>query len=134
MLNRAILVSTKPIIVVENDADLSILLRHIIEQTYPSMSIVLASMADAAVQIYTQRGAELAVIDHQFPTLDGLALARQLRSWQARLPIVLLASDDTVKQAALAYGVTEFVAKPFGIDELVHSLVSALPYARMWPC
>jgi len=134
MFNRAIRTSTKPIIVVENDADLCILLRYIVEQTYPGMSIVLASMVDAAVEIYSQRGAELVLIDHQLPALDGLALAHQLRKRQARLPIVLLASDDTVKPAALAYGVTEFVPKPFGVDELVQSLVSAFPYARVWPC
>ena len=133
MLNRAIWADTFPILIVENDADLCILLRYVVAQTYPQASIVLASTGQAASQILTQHGAGLVVIDHQLPELDGLALVEQLRTWLAHLPIVLLASDDTVQQTALACGVTEFVAKPFAIEQLVQSLVSALPHARAWP-
>jgi CheY-like chemotaxis protein len=118
MLNRAIWADTFPILIVENDADLCILLRYLVAQTYPQASIVLASTGQAALQILTQHGAGLVVIDHQLP---------------AHLPIVLLASDNTVQQTALACGVTEFVAKPFAIEQLVQSLVSALPHARAWP-
>jgi len=133
MPNHASDAGALPIIIVENDADLCVLLRYVVAQTYPYASIELASTGQAALQFYTHRDAQLAIIDHQLPPLDGLALAHQLCTRQAHLPIVLLASDDTVKQSALAYGVTEFVAKPFTIDQLVHSLVSALPHVRAWP-
>ena len=133
MLNYIIRADTKPIIIVENDTDLSVLLRYVVGQTYPRLPIALVSTQDAALEIYRQHGADLAIIDHQLPALDGLALAHDLRIRQAHLPIVLLASDDTVKQAALACGITEFVAKPFAIDQFVQSLVGALPHARAWP-
>ena len=133
MLNRANWADTFLIIIVENDADLCVLLRYVVAQTYPQASIVLASTGQAALQIHTQRGADLMIIDHQLPALDGLALVERLRTRLAHLPIVLLASDDTVQQNALACGVTAFVAKPFAIEQLVDSLVSALPYARAWP-
>jgi DNA-binding NtrC family response regulator len=133
MLNYTIRADTKPIIVVENDTDLCVLLRYVVAQSYPQLSIVLASIDDDALRIYSHHGAELVIIDHQLPALDGLALAHELRTRQAHLPIVLLASDDSVKQVALARGVTEFVAKPFAIEQLVDSLASSLPYARAWP-
>ena len=121
-----------PIIIVENDADLCVLLRYVVAQTYPQASIALASTSQAALQIYAHHGAQLVTIDHLLPVLDGITLAQQLRARQAQLPIVLLASDDTVEQTALACGVTQFVAKPFAIEQLVHSLVGGLPHARMW--
>jgi response regulator of citrate/malate metabolism len=122
-----------PIIIVENDADLCVLLRYVVEQTYPQEAIALASTSDAALQIYTHHGAQLVIIDHLLPALDGINLVHQLSANQAHLPIVLLASDETVEQTALACGVSEFVAKPFAIEQLVHSLVSVLPHARVWP-
>src|SRR5205814_695000 len=85
MPNYDIGVNAYPIIIVENDADLCILLRYVVAQTYPEASIALASTSHAALQSYASHGAQLVIIDHLLPWVDGIILAHHLRARQADL-------------------------------------------------
>ena len=67
------------------------------------------------------------ILDLGLPDLDGLEVLEGLRGW-SEVPIIVLSARDNErdKVAALDAGADDYVAKPFGIDELVARLRAAM--------
>jgi two-component system KDP operon response regulator KdpE len=79
--------------------------------------------ADTMKHGLTQAGTrkpDLLVLDLGLPDGDGLELIRDVRGWSA-VPIIVLSarSDESDKIAALDAGADDFLAKPFGVGELL---------------
>jgi two-component system, OmpR family, KDP operon response regulator KdpE len=70
---------------------------------------------------------DIIVLDLGLPDIDGLDVIREIRQ-TSPVPIVVLSSraDERGKVAALDLGADDYVAKPFGIDELTARLRTAL--------
>ena len=70
---------------------------------------------------------DLVILDLGLPDLDGVEVLRRLRR-SSRVPVVVLSarhqSDDKVE--ALDEGADDYVSKPFGMDELMARVRSAL--------
>jgi putative two-component system response regulator len=67
---------------------------------------------------------DLVLLDLHMPTLDGVAIVEQLRAAaapQTYLPVLMLTGDGSAasRRRALAAGATDFVAKPFEMDEVL---------------
>jgi two-component system KDP operon response regulator KdpE len=62
----------------------------------------------------------LIVLDQNLPTMDGLAVCREIRARSA-VPILVLSvrEEEADKVAALDLGADDYLTKPFGIDELL---------------
>lgn len=71
---------------------------------------------------------DLLVLDLGLPGMDGLEVIRLLRQAGSTLPIVVLSvrSDESGKVKALDLGADDYVIKPFGIDELLARIRTAL--------
>lgn len=66
------------------------------------------------------RKPDLVVLDLGLPDGDGLHFIAELRQWSTAPVIVLSArTDERVKIAALDAGADDYLAKPFGIGELL---------------
>jgi two-component system KDP operon response regulator KdpE len=67
------------------------------------------------------------VVDLGLPDIDGLELIRMIRA-ESPVPIVVLSSrdDEKGKVGALDLGADDYVTKPFGMEELVARLRTAL--------
>jgi two-component system KDP operon response regulator KdpE len=63
---------------------------------------------------------DLVVLDLNLPKVDGLEVCRRIRERSA-VPILVLSvrEDESDKVAALDLGADDYLAKPFGIDELL---------------
>jgi DNA-binding response OmpR family regulator len=63
----------------------------------------------------------LVVLDIMLPGIDGLSILRSIRLVDERLPILILSakgsSEDRVK--GLTYGVDDYLAKPFNLEEFL---------------
>ena len=73
----------------------------------------------------------LALLDAKLPDMDGLEVARQIRSTDPGVPIMLVSGyfykDDPVIQAALEQGlICGFIEKPFSHKEVVETVKDAL--------
>jgi DNA-binding response OmpR family regulator len=64
---------------------------------------------------------DLVVLDLLLPQLNGLAVLSELRSAQPELPVVILSarSDLATKLRGFALGASDYVPKPFSLDELI---------------
>lgn len=87
-----------------------------------------AGDGESALDFLKRNPVDLVVLDLGLPGMDGLAVIRRLRGQGAMVPIVILSSrdDEAGKVAALDLGADDYVAKPFGIEELSARLRAAL--------
>jgi two-component system KDP operon response regulator KdpE len=71
---------------------------------------------------------EVLVLDLGLPDMDGLDIIRQMRESGSAAPIIVLSSrvDEAGKVRALDLGADDYVTKPFGIEEFLARLRTAL--------
>ncbi|HJR78049.1 MAG TPA: response regulator [Nitrospiraceae bacterium] len=76
------------------------------------------------------RNPDLVLVDLGLPDMDGLDVIRKLREW-SQTPIIVLSArgQEQVKVTALDGGADDYMTKPFGIDELLARLRTALRHA-----
>ena len=89
--------------------------------------IVAVENAAQALGAVGQVKPDLMILDLGLPDLDGLEVIRQVRS-NSPLPIVVLSvrSDEPGKVAALDAGADDYMVKPFGVEELLARVRTAL--------
>jgi two-component system KDP operon response regulator KdpE len=70
---------------------------------------------------------DIVILDLGLPDVDGMDVIKQLRDFSA-VPILVLSSrsDEAGKVMALDMGADDYVNKPFGVDELMARLRTAL--------
>jgi len=76
------------------------------------------------------RNPDLILLDLGLPDLDGGEVIRQVRQWTTTPIIVLSARDqEQTKVAALDLGADDYITKPFGVNELLARMRTALRHA-----
>lgn len=73
---------------------------------------------------------DLIILDLGLPDMDGVEVCQRLREW-TQIPIIILSVRDSErdKVAALDMGADDYLAKPFGIEELLARVRVALRHA-----
>ncbi|HEY0522242.1 MAG TPA: response regulator [Stellaceae bacterium] len=71
---------------------------------------------------------DVVILDLGLPDVDGIEIIRKVRQGGSTVPIVVLSSrgDEAGKVQALDLGADDYVTKPFGMEELVARLRTAL--------
>jgi two-component system, OmpR family, KDP operon response regulator KdpE len=87
----------------------------------------LAATGEQGLALAARRHPDAIILDLGLPGIDGSEVIRGLRGW-SHVPIIILSarSDEAEKVAALDAGADDYVAKPFGMDELMARLRAAL--------
>jgi two-component system KDP operon response regulator KdpE len=113
------------ILVVDDEPPIRKLLR--MGLTAQGYEVIDAPNGKAALELLAGKP-NLVILDLGLPDIDGLDLLRQLRQREEGLPIVVLSSrgDEAGKVAALDLGADDYVTKPFGMDELLARMRTAL--------
>jgi two-component system, OmpR family, KDP operon response regulator KdpE len=90
----------------------------------------VAEAADgrSALEALQKSPADILILDLGLPDLDGLEVIRALRERGSLIPIIVLSSrtEERAKVQALDLGADDYVGKPFGIEELLARIRSAL--------
>ena len=79
-----------------------------------------AGTGEMGVAAFAARGADLVILDLGLPDRDGHSVLAQLRR-HSTVPVILLTvrSNESEKVAALDAGASDYVTKPFGVQELM---------------
>jgi two-component system KDP operon response regulator KdpE len=87
----------------------------------------LAGTGEQALQLAAAHRPDAVILDLGLPGIDGIDVIRGLRGWSTT-PIIILSARgaERDKVAALDAGADDYVAKPFGMDELLARLRAAL--------
>ncbi|WP_020647854.1 response regulator transcription factor [Solimonas variicoloris] len=113
------------ILVVDDEKPIRKLLRTTLAaQDY---EVLEAGDARSALQLLREQAPDLLILDLGLPDRDGLELLREIRA-ASDLPVLILSSRDfeAAKVQALDEGADDYVAKPFGTEELMARLRAAL--------
>ncbi len=109
----------KRILIVEDD-------KHIAQGIKLNLSLqgyetAIAGSGTLALQMWKEWNPHLIVLDIMLPGLDGLSVLRHIRVEDEKLPILIISAkggpDDKIK--GFSYGVDDYLAKPFNIDEFL---------------
>jgi two-component system KDP operon response regulator KdpE len=94
--------------------------------------VTTAATATAALEEIAAVPPDLLVLDLGLPDRDGTDVIRELRTTRPTLPIVVLSAraDSHDKVLALDLGATDYVTKPFDMNELVARLGAALRHTE----
>ena len=89
--------------------------------------ILDAPNAKAALELMADEP-DLVILDLGLPDMQGLELLRQIRERRVDVPIVVLSSrgEEVAKVEALDLGADDYVTKPFGMEELLARIRTAL--------
>jgi len=73
---------------------------------------------------------DLVILDLGLPDMDGAEIVRRMREWTA-IPIIVLSARtmESAKIATLDQGADDYLAKPFGMGELMARIRVALRHA-----
>jgi len=95
--------------------------------TAQDFAIVEAENGAAALAAIARDKPDLVVLDLGLPDMDGIEIVRRVRA-AGDLPIVILSvrDDERGKVAALDLGADDYVTKPFGMEELIARVRTAL--------
>ncbi len=76
---------------------------------------------------------DVMVLDHRMPAPDGMEVLRRLRSQGAAFPIIMLTAHGNVATAveAMKAGASEYLTKPFDLEELKLAIDKALHYREL---
>ncbi len=81
--------------------------------------VVSASSGQEALAAVARKQPLVILLDMRMPIMDGWAVARALRSQGISVPIVVMTAADSAKRWADEVGAEGFLAKPFGLDDLL---------------
>jgi len=112
---------TATILIVEDEADLSLMLRYNLEAE--GFRPVCAATGDEAVDLMRETRPDLILLDWMLPGLSGIELCRRWRSREetAAIPIIMLTArgQEEERVRGLETGADDYVVKPFSIPELL---------------
>ena len=106
------------ILIIDDEPQIHRFLRHSLAAA--GYELLHAETASAGLATFIAHHPDLVVLDLGLPDLDGKAVIGQIRQ-TSNAPIIVLSAreQEAEKIAALDLGADDFVAKPFGIGELL---------------
>ena len=88
---------------------------------------VVANSAKEAISIITSHIPDIILLDLGLPDMDGLDIIKSVRKWSA-VPIIVVSARglESDKVEALDLGADDYITKPFGTQELLARIRTAL--------
>ena len=109
----------KRILVIEDDT-------HIAEGLNLNLSLQgyevgIALNGVTGLQMWREWRPDLIVLDIMLPGIDGLSILRNIRLEDEKIPILILSAkvETDYKVKGLAYGVDDYLTKPFSLEEFL---------------
>jgi CheY-like chemotaxis protein len=81
--------------------------------------VVSAATGQEALAAVARKEPLLILLDMRMPVMDGWAVARSLHEQGINVPIVVMTAAESAKRWADEVGAEGYLAKPFGLDELL---------------
>ena len=117
------------ILVVEDEKSIAHFISTVLANNgYEAMQ---ARSGSEAISMLSSHCPDLIILDLGLPDMDGLDILRQLRSWSS-LPVVVVSAraHEKDKVTALDLGADDYLTKPFGTDELLARVRTAIRHTR----
>ena len=117
------------ILVVEDEKSIAHFITTVLNNNgYEAMQ---ARSGAEALSMISSHCPDLIILDLGLPDMDGLDILRQLREWSS-LPVVVVSArtHEKDKVTALDLGADDYITKPFGTEELLARVRTAIRHTR----
>ena len=117
------------ILIIEDEPTIANFMRAILEaRDYEVMIVQSGAMASTLIASHCP---DLIILDLGLPDMDGMQLLKAVRQW-SKVPVVVVSarSHERDKVAALDAGADDYLTKPFGTEELLARIRTALRHTR----
>lgn len=118
----------KKILVVDDEIHILELVKYNLVQA--GYEVITAESGEDAVEYLKKEEMQLVLLDWMLPKMDGIEVLQWIRLNPStkKLPVILLTakSDEISKVVGLEVGADDYLAKPFGIHELMARIKALL--------
>ena len=108
-------------------------IRRFLRTSLSAQGYVVLEAGDGAeaLDVLKRNTVDVVVLDLGLPNLHGFDVIQQMRDGKSAVPIIVLSSrtDEAGKVRALDLGADDYVTKPFGLDELLARIRTALRHS-----
>lgn len=112
----------KRILLAEDDTNLGSLLRNYLDAKNYETTLFMTGRS--ALEAFSAGLFDLCILDIMMPEMDGLALAKAVRSLDPAIPIIFLTAknqeDDIIE--GFKTGADDYITKPFNMEELLYRI------------
>ena len=124
-INKEVVTMARNILVVEDDRNISDLIRMYLEKE--GFEVRIAYDGGKAVEEFEKQQPDMVLLDIMLPVLDGWQVCARIRE-QAKTPIIMLTakSDVTDRITGLEMGADDYLVKPFEMKELMARINAVL--------
>ena len=113
--------ATARVLVVEDEQDIALLIKHALDRSGEVISEIVGS-GDVALRRISEEPPDLVLLDLNLPVVSGTEVCRILRSRPATasIPVIMVTARTTEadRVAGLDLGADDYVTKPFSLREL----------------
>jgi len=76
---------------------------------------------------------DLAIIDLKMPKMDGIEVMKRIKSFNAKLPVIIITAYATIDSAVMAMkeGAVDYIVKPFNPDEISLIIAKLVEHQRL---
>ena len=123
--------ANQTILVVDDEENLRNLLETVLAGK--GYRVIKSSNGFEAIKAVEDGGVDLAVIDIKMPGMDGMELLSRIKDFSAEFPVVVMTgfADVDITAKALKAGASDFLSKPFGAQEIFHSVSRLLEMRKV---
>ena len=117
------------ILVVEDESNISNFISAILAAN--NYDIITSRTGSEAYSMITSHCPDLVILDLGLPDMDGIEIIRSVREW-THLPIIVVSArmHERDKVQALDAGADDYITKPFGTNELMARIRTAIRHTR----
>ncbi|MHB8702243.1 MAG: response regulator [Nitrososphaerales archaeon] len=106
------------ILIAEDEESLAALYRVLLVKFgYEVLDIVKSG--DEVLERFKQERPDIVIMDHRLDKRSGLDALREILKIDPQAKVIFASADDSVMEDVIAAGATDYIGKPFSMQELV---------------
>lgn len=109
---------TPKILVIDDEEHMCWALERAMRQE--GYQVLTATRGKRGLELLREEAPSLVILDLKMPEMDGLEVLKLIKEIQPKLPVIMLTAHGTIETAidAMKMGATDYLTKPFDLDEL----------------
>jgi DNA-binding NtrC family response regulator len=102
--------------------------------THDGYGVVVAPVAEQALQILEGQDIDLVVTDIRFPGIDGIELTRRIAARWRDVAVIVMTGYAEIQNAVevLKLGASDYIVKPFSVNAIQESVRLVLEKTRLF--
>ncbi len=117
------------VLIIEDDKQISHFLGTVLSAN--NFDVITADTGEYGCAVISSHCPDIVILDLGLPGMDGWEVIDSVRRWSS-MPIIVLSARnyEADKVAALEKGADDYITKPFGTNELIARIKTALRHTR----